>query len=223
MIDQLTIKDLGLIDFQDTWDYQLKWLEKGLENIKNNQAIQQELLLLEHHPVYTLGKSADEQNLLINDVFLKNIGAKSYKIDRGGDITYHGPGQLVVYPLLDLQVYKMGVKDYVFALEQTIINVLKNYGIESDRVEGKTGIWLDIGNPNERKIAAIGIKCSRYLTMHGLAFNINTDLSYFNHIVPCGIADKGVTSLSKELNQKIDMELLKNNFTKEFNQQFITQ
>jgi len=214
------IKDLGIADYQSTWDYQQQWLDNALENRKQQLETQQELLLLEHSHVYTLGKSGDSNNLLINPDFLETIGAQVFNIDRGGDITYHGPGQLVVYPLLDLMQYKMGVKDYVFALEQVVIDLLKEYQISASRVDGKTGIWLDLGTSRERKIAAIGIKCSRHFTMHGLAFNINTDLSYFNHIVPCGIADKQVTSLQQELGKALEMDTIKSRFVALFHHHF---
>jgi len=216
----IIIKDLGLADYQEIWDYQQGWLDNALINRKQDIATQQELLLLEHSHVYTLGKSADSSNLLITPAFLENIGAQVFNIDRGGDITYHGPGQLVVYPLLDLMQYKMGVKDYIYALEQIVIDLLNEYQIEASRVNGKTGIWLDSGLVNERKIAAIGIKCSRHFTMHGLAFNINTDLNYFNHIVPCGIADKQVTSLHRELGKTLEMDLIKSRFVTLFYQYF---
>ncbi len=216
----ITIKKLGIAEYMQTWKYQQDWMADGIMKKANNLAISEELLMLSHPHVYTLGKSANANNLLVNQDFLASINANSYKIDRGGDITYHGPGQLVVYPLLDLQTYAFGVRDYVFFLEQIVIDILAEYKIMTSRSKGVTGIWLDEGTSNQRKIAAIGIKCSRFLTMHGLAFNINTDLSYFNHIIPCGIIDKGVTSMQKELNTTIDLEEISDKFIHYFKKYF---
>ena len=214
---KMSFTSLGLKPYQEIWNYQKQWLNDALQIKKEGKTVTPEVLFVEHPNVYTLGKSADTANLLINNQFLKSIKAESIQIDRGGDITYHGPGQLVVYPLLDLEQFKMGVKSYIYYLEQIIIDILSDYNIEGSRVEGKTGIWLDLNGPAERKIAAIGIKCSRYLTIHGLAFNLNTDLSYFEHIIPCGIKDKGVTSLSVELKKPIDIDTIINQFKKHFN------
>lgn len=216
----MKVNYLGQKPFQEVWDYQKQWMSHALQLRKESKPILQELILVEHHPVYTLGKSADPNHLLVNEEFLKKIGAESFKIERGGDITFHGPGQLVAYPLLDLEVYGMGVKKYIHSLEEAIINTLENYRIKTERIEGKTGIWLDKGKPGERKIAAIGIKCSRYLTMHGMALNVNTNMDYFNHIVPCGIANSGVTSMEKELNEKIPFNEIVTNFETEFKKIF---
>lgn len=212
--------NIGLKQYQPTWEYQQKWMETGLENRKNNLPVNQEILFVEHPHVYTLGKSANDNHLLVNQDFLKKINATSYHIERGGDITYHGPGQLVVYPLLDLDLYKIGAKTYIKLLEQVIVDILLDYDIKAHRIKEKTGIWLDQGKTTERKIAAIGIKCSRHLTMHGLAININTNLDYFNHIIPCGLADSNVTSLSKELGKDIPLASVIRQFKIHFNNHF---
>lgn len=213
----LNVNYLGKRSYQEVWDYQKNWLTEGLLLKKNQKSVPQELILVEHPHVYTMGKSANNNNLLVNDDFLKKINAEAFQTERGGDITYHGPGQLVAYPLLDLETFNLGVKKYIFNLEEVIITLLSKYKIKAERIDGKTGIWIDKGQPNERKIAAIGIKCSRHLTIHGLAFNVNTDLSYFNHIVPCGIADSAVTSLAKELGKPIEMHSIIKEFTDTFN------
>ncbi|MDA3780834.1 MAG: lipoyl(octanoyl) transferase LipB [Bacteroidales bacterium] len=171
--------------------------------------IQSRVLFCEHPHVYTLGKSGQQNNLLVNDEFLRKINAKYYKINRGGDITYHGPGQIVGYPIIDLEKFNLQVKQYIAKLEDSIIYTLKEYNIESGRISGSTGVWLDGESSKARKICAIGVKASRFITMHGFAFNINTDLQYFNHINPCGFLDKGVTSLEKELGKKVDIEDVK--------------
>lgn len=217
------VKDLGLIEYKDAWDFQ----EESLGNIVKRRefpdnAVENLLIFCEHPHVYTLGKSGQQNNLLINDSFLNKINATYSQTNRGGDITYHGPGQIVVYPLFDLNNMKIGVKEYVYKLEEVIISTLKEYSILSDRMEGATGVWLDKNEKAEtRKICAIGVRVSRFITMHGFAFNINTDLSYFNHINPCGFVDKGVTSLSKELGKNIDINSVKKQllyyFEKEFN------
>ncbi|HPS27776.1 MAG TPA: lipoyl(octanoyl) transferase LipB, partial [Bacteroidales bacterium] len=163
----------------------------------------------EHPHVYTLGKSGSEKNLLINYIQLQAKNAVFYKTNRGGDITYHGPGQIVGYPILDLEMFGLGVKTYIYALEQSIINTLLHYGITAGRLEGATGVWLEPETPQVRKICAIGVRTSRYVSMHGFAFNVNTDLNYFSHINPCGFTDKAVTSLSNELKTLADIEEVK--------------
>lgn len=213
--------DLGLKDYKETWDYQENLFEKVVEAKKENKEtpgieIPGYLILCEHPHVYTLGKSGDANNLLIMPEFLKSIQATYYKINRGGDITYHGPGQLVGYPIIDLESFKLGVKDYVHLLEEIIIKTLSNYGIEATRFEGATGVWLETGTPRARKICAIGVRISRYVSMHGYALNVNTDLKYFSYINPCGFQDKGVTSMQKELGKELDMKEVK----AEFNHQF---
>lgn len=174
------------------------------------------LIMIEHPHVYTFGKSADRENLLATDETLKDMEAKVYDIERGGDITYHGPGQLVVYPIFDLEALGMGIKTFVQSIEHCIIQTLSDYGITAGTIPDRIGVWIDIDKPNERKIAAIGIKCSRFVSMHGLALNVNTDLAMFNHIVPCGIVDKGVTSMEMELGGKIDMFEVKEKMGKHF-------
>lgn len=216
------IKNLGKIDYKKCWDYQeflfSETLKQKSNNRKNNTNIKTKnyLVFCEHPHVYTLGKSGDQNNLLINDAVLKKNGAKFYKINRGGDITYHGPGQIVGYPILDLDNFFTDISKYLRLLEEVIILTLKDYNLVGQRSEGETGVWLDVGKHNARKICAIGVKSSRWVTMHGFAFNVNTDLSYFNNIIPCGIINKGVTSLKKELNTVVDVEdvvlKIQNNF-----------
>ncbi len=198
--------DLGTIDYKKAWDYQTELFESvihtKIENRKSGEQKKTEnyLIFCEHPHVYTLGKSGSEQNLLVNNKQLDDIGASYYKINRGGDITYHGPGQIVGYPILDLENFFTDIHKYLRLLEEAIILTLKEYGIEAGRIEGLTGVWVDhIAQKNPPKICAMGVKSSRWVTMHGLAFNINTDLNYFDNIVPCGIDDKAVTSLEKEL------------------------
>lgn len=213
--------DLGLKDYKETWDYQEQLFEEVVEKKKfKNGNIPGYLILVEHPHVYTLGKSGDENNLLIRPEFLKSINATYYRINRGGDITYHGPGQLVGYPIIDLESYQLGVKDYVHLLEEVIINTLKQFSITATRFEGATGVWLDTGTPNARKICAIGVRISRYVSMHGYALNVNTDLKYFSYINPCGFQDKGVTSMQKELGREVDMYEVKKVFTAEFEKSF---
>ena len=165
--------------------------------------------LVEHNPVYTLGKSGKSENMLVSEPYLRSIGAEFYHIDRGGDVTYHGPGQVVGYPILDLEQLGIGLREYIDSLEEAIIGVCREWGIEAGRIAGASGVWLDGDSPRARKICAIGVRASRYVTMHGFAMNVNTDLKYFNHINPCGFVDKGVTSLEKELGHKVDIELVK--------------
>jgi lipoyl(octanoyl) transferase len=167
------------------------------------------LLFVEHPHVYTLGKSGNQNNLLIDSKFLEKIGATYYHIDRGGDITYHGPGQIVGYPIFDLEQFGMGIKQYIYTLEEAIIKTLDEVKISASRLPGATGVWLDPGKPGARKICAIGVKAGRHITMHGFALNVNTDLTYFNHINPCGFRDKGVTSLAKEFSENMDMSTVK--------------
>lgn len=216
---QTICKDLGKIDYQEAWDYQKTIFSEVLENKQKNIPLNY-FLLCEHPHVYTLGKSGSENNLLIDYIQLQAKDATFYKIDRGGDITYHGPGQIVGYPIIDLEAFNLSVKNYVFNIEEVIINTLKALSIQSERLEGATGVWIEPNSPKARKICAIGIKASRYITMHGFAFNVNTDLSYFNYINPCGFTDKSVTSLEKELGVKQDFEkikvLVKENFSKVF-------
>ena len=175
------------------------------------------LLLVEHLPVYTLGKSGDESNLKRKP---EDVGAAFYKTTRGGDITYHGPGQIVGYPIFDLEQFEIGIGQYIWNIEEAIINVIAQHGITGGRIKEASGVWLDVHAEEVRKICAIGVKASRYVTMHGFAFNVNTDLSYFDHIIPCGIDDKGVTSLENEVGRKLDFDLLKNQVVKAFQELF---
>ena len=209
-------EDLGLIEYKKCWQYQetlfKKILEKKSENRKNNTQKKTEnyLLFCEHPHVYTLGKSGDKKHLLLNRNQLKKHDADFYKINRGGDITYHGPGQLVGYPILDLDNFFSDIGKYLRFLEEAIILTLKDYGLTGMRSSGETGVWIDAGTKEARKICAIGVKSSRWVTMHGFAFNIKTDLTYFNNIIPCGIYDKTVTSMEKELSKKVDFNEVKN-------------
>jgi len=226
---KIIFKDLGLMDYKVCWDYQERIFNNTIaQKISNRQLAQDQqietknhLLFVEHPHVYTLGKSGDEKNLLLNDGQLSKINSTYYKINRGGDITYHGPGQLVAYPILDLDNFFTDIHKYLRLLEETIIITLKEYGIESGRSDGETGVWLDAQNPvKARKICAMGVRCSRWVTMHGLAFNVNSDLSYFNNIIPCGIQNKSVTSLQKELGCQVNMEELKSKVRHHFNALF---
>ncbi|MCB0400971.1 MAG: lipoyl(octanoyl) transferase LipB [Flavobacteriales bacterium] len=228
IIPKVHFTDLGLIDYQQAWDYQEELfkfnVDAKIENRKAEQTVTEttnHLLFCEHPHVYTLGKSGDETHLLLSEALLKQKGATYYKINRGGDITYHGPGQIVGYPILDLDYFFTDIHKYLRYLEEIIILTLADYGIKAGRYEGYTGVWLDADDPlKARKICAMGVRCSRWVTMHGFAFNINPDLEYFNNIVPCGISDKQVTSLEKELNRKVDVEEVKEKLKKHFTQLF---
>ena len=220
---EVELEDLGLIDYKQCWDYQTKLFDATvqlkIQNRKfpdNSVSTKNHLIFCEHPHVYTLGKSGDLKNLLIDGQKRKEKNISFYKINRGGDITYHGPGQLVVYPILDLDYFFSDIHKYLRLLEETVILTLQDYGIVGQRLEGFTGVWVDDKKETPRKICAIGVKCSRWVTMHGIGFNINSNLDYFKHIVPCGIEDKSVTSLQKETNQEIDMEELKIRFKKNF-------
>ena len=216
MNKKVFFKDLGLIDYKKCWDYQeflfAKILDVKSSNRKNNtlKETTNYLLFCEHPHVYTLGKNGVKSNLLVNEQYLKKQGAAFYKINRGGDITYHGPGQVVGYPILDLDNFFTDIHKYLRFLEEAAILTLKEYGLEAERSKGETGVWFDVGTEKARKICALGVKSSRWVTMHGFAFNINTDLDYYRNIIPCGITDKSVTSLQKELGKKIDMDEVKN-------------
>ncbi len=206
----ITFEDWGLIDYKIAWDKQQEIFNTVVETKDDEKENSQRVIFCEHPHVYTLGKHGNNNNLLINDEFLKKIEASYYQIDRGGDITYHGPGQIVGYPILDLERCGLSLKNYVYYLEQSIIDTLNEFQISSSRLEGATGVWLDAHEHGKtRKICAIGVKASKFVTMHGFAFNINTDLKYFDFINPCGFVDKGVTSLKNELNKMIDIEYVK--------------
>ena len=214
-------EDAGLKDYKDCWDYQEEILANVQAEKKANGGSTElnRFLLVEHPHVYTLGKSGDEQNLLIHGEFLKKIDATFYKINRGGDITYHGPGQLVGYPIIDLEHYNIGVREYIEKMEDAIIATLAYYGLNGSRKEGATGVWLDAEIPaKSRKICAIGVRVSRYVTMHGFALNVNTDMRYFNYINPCGFLTYGVTSLERELGEKMDMDEVKAVVKEKFNE-----
>jgi lipoyl(octanoyl) transferase len=211
-------KDIGHKDYKETWDYQAVLFSKLVDSKKSSEksAVAEHeilpgtLIFVEHPHVYTLGKSGSENNLLLDMIQLRAKDASFYRIDRGGDITYHGPGQIVGYPIFDLEIIKIGLKEYISRLEDVIIKTVGEFGISASRLEGGTGVWLDPEVKGKaRKICAIGVKASRFVTMHGFAFNVNTDLSYFNNINPCGFTDKGVTSLSQELGTLQDIELVK--------------
>ena len=215
-LPKVIFNDLGLIDYKESWDYQTNLFDSIVQqkifNRKNpeNQKITENYLLFCEHPhVFTLGKSGSEENLLIKGSQLKEKGANYYKINRGGDITYHGPGQLVVYPIFDLDHFFTDIHKYLRYLEEAVILTLQEYGIKGERVDGLTGVWIDGNQPSARKICAIGVKSSRWVTMHGIGFNINSHLEYFNYIVPCGIDDKAVTSIKNEIGQAVNMEKLK--------------
>ena len=209
--------DWELIDYKKAWDQQ-EVLFKELVDTKllerefaptDKTILKNTLIFCEHPHVYTLGKSGDVANLLLDEQGLKEANAVFYPINRGGDITYHGPGQLVVYPIFDLEQFFTDIHRYLRTLEEAIINTLAEYGILAGRYEGYTGVWLDADNDKARKICAMGVRCSRWVTMHGLAFNVNSDLNYFKNIIPCGIDDKDVTSMERELGRKVDMDEVK--------------
>ncbi len=205
MNKNVKLQDLGLFDYKDSWDYQEQLfkeiVDRKIKNRRQEESVPtlNHFLFVEHPHVYTLGKSGDMSNLLLNEDQLKTKNAVFYKINRGGDITYHGPGQVVGYPILDLDNFFTDIHKYLRLLEEVIIRTLAEYGLNATRSEGETGVWLDVGTPLARKICAMGVRASRWVTMHGFALNVNTNLGYFDHIVPCGIKDKAVTSLHVEL------------------------
>ena len=217
-----TFIDLKSKDYQETWDYQAALLQEivdlKINNRRNNlnQITPNYFLFVEHPHVYTLGKSGDLSNLLLNEEQLKEKGATFYKINRGGDITYHGPGQIVGYPILDLENFFTDIHKYLRLLEETIILTIAEYGLKGVRSKGETGVWLDVGTPFARKICALGIRSSRWVTMHGFALNVNVNLGYFDNIIPCGIKGKAVTSMEVELGEKVDQELVKKKILKHF-------
>lgn len=226
MLPEVHFQDLGLIDYQEAWDYQEKLFAQsiGLKIERRNGTTEEEtqnhLLFCEHPHVYTLGKSGTEDHLLLNQEGLEEHEAKFYKINRGGDITYHGPGQLVAYPILDLDYFFTDIHKYMRYLEEAVIQVLDHYGVKGERSAGFTGVWIDTDKPSARKICAMGVKSSRWVTMHGIGFNINSNLSYFSHIVPCGIEDKSVTSLQQELGRPVDMQEVKDLLKEKLASQF---
>ena len=217
---EVLYKDLGRMGYLECWEKQRTMFDSMLQRKRTGQVCDDVanpeqvgtagvIYLVEHNPVYTLGKSGKSENMLVSEPYLRSIGAEFYHIDRGGDVTYHGPGQVVGYPILDLEQLGIGLREYIDSLEEAIIGVCREWGIEAGRIAGASGVWLDGDSPRARKICAIGVRASRYVTMHGFAMNVNTDLKYFNHINPCGFVDKGVTSLEKELGHEVDIELVK--------------
>ena len=227
MNKEVQLQDLGNKDYKETWDYQESLFKEIVDTkIKNrredaNLITQNHFLFVEHSHVYTLGKSGDISNLLVNEQQLKEKNATYYKINRGGDITYHGPGQIVGYPILDLENFFTDIHKYLRLLEEMIILTLAEYGLKAERSPGETGVWLDVGTPFARKICALGVRASRWVTMHGFALNVNADLGYFDNIIPCGIRGKAVTSLNVELQQEtVDVEEVKEKLLKHFSSLF---
>ena len=232
-MQQVIFKDLGIIDYKTAWDYQEKLLQENVavkSERRNNPASTAEttnyFLMCEHTPVYTLGKSGDMENVLMSDDELVKNNIEFFKTNRGGDITFHGLQQIVGYPIIDLENFYTDIGKYLRNLEESIILTIAEYGIEGGRNAGETGVWIDAGIPGkERKICASGVRCSRWITMHGFALNVNTDLGYFNNIIPCGLVGKQVTSIEKELGKKVDYEevkeKLRQNFAKVFEVQLV--
>jgi lipoyl(octanoyl) transferase len=208
--------DLRTIDYKEAWDLQENLfgetvaLKIARRNGETEEPTKNRILFCQHPHVYTLGKSGKESHLLLDETALQEHDATYYKINRGGDITYHGPGQLVVYPILDLDHFFSDIHKYLRYLEEAVIATIAEYGVIGERFDGLTGVWIEPNTPRERKICAMGVKCSRWVTMHGIGFNVNSDLSYFNHIIPCGIEDKSVTSLQQELGRPLDFQEVSN-------------
>lgn len=234
MMQKVWVQDLGNIEYGKAWDLQESLLKQNLE--KKSQwfgkpdserpediGTKHFFFFCEHPHVYTLGKSGHMENLLVNDSRLKELNVSFYKTNRGGDITYHGPGQIVGYPVLDLEKIFTDLGKYMRGLEEVIIRAIAPFGIKGDRLEGSTGVWLDVGTPSARKVCAMGVRCSRWVTMHGFALNVNTDLKYFDYIVPCGITDKGVTSIQKELGHVVDEAVVRQNIKAAFEEVFGAQ
>ena len=221
-MQKVKLKDLGLKDYKETWDYQETLFQDIIDlkiaNRRNNTNLKTPnyFLLVEHPHVYTLGKSGSMNNLLLNEAQLRQKGASFYKINRGGDITYHGPGQIVGYPILDLDNFFTDIHKYLRFLEEIIIKTLADYGLKAERSDGETGVWLDVGTPFARKICAMGVRSSRWVTMHGFALNVNANLGYFDNIIPCGIKGKAVTSMEAELQKKVDISEVKEKIQQHF-------
>ena len=234
---EVLYRDLGRMGYGECWDLQRSLFGRILDSkssaVANSQALSEaelksipewdsiigddcggELLIVEHNPVYTLGKSGKLENMLVTEEYLRSIGAEFYRIERGGDVTFHGPGQIVGYPILDLEKLGIGLRQYIDSLEQAIIEVCAEWGVEAGRIEGASGVWIEPESPRARKICAIGVRSSRYVTMHGFAMNVATDLRYFSHINPCGFVDKGVTSLSREVGREVALDQVKEQIVK---------
>ena len=225
-MEKIELIELGIKDYQDAWDFQQK-LHQGIIDIKlaNRKREDKEknpnyFIFTEHPHVYTLGKSGDMSNLLLNEGQLMEKGIQFVKTNRGGDITYHGPGQIVGYPIINLEDFSPDIHLYMRNLEEVIIRTLEEYGIKGSRSEGETGVWLDVGTPFARKICAMGVRTSRWVTMHGFALNVNANLGYFDHIIPCGIKGRAVTSLEAELNRKVSMDEVKSKILDHFSEIF---
>lgn len=215
-------KDLRTIDYGRALDIQNSLFAAHIDSKKENVRSKNTLILCEHLPTITIGKHGKNENLLFSESYLNGQGVSVFKIERGGDVTFHGPGQLVGYPIFDLEIYDMGLRQYIFTIEEIIIRLLAQYNIKSERLEGAAGVWIDTSTPAfTRKICAIGVRSSRYVTMHGFALNVNTDLKYFSLINPCGFIDKGVTTMEKELGHKVDMEEVKEKTRELFEELFI--
>ena len=220
-MNKLNFIDWGLIPYSKAYKKQKELFEAAIQQKLESKEVQNQVIFCEHPHVITIGKNGSFSNLLIPENTLKEKQVELYNVDRGGDVTYHGPGQLVGYPILDLDAFHIGLKEYIFLLEEIIIQLLDQYTIKCERLTGATGVWIDAGNPHKaRKICAIGVKSSRFVTMHGFALNISTDLSYFGLINPCGFTDKGVTSIEKELNCKVDIEEIKEKLKNIFRERF---
>jgi lipoyl(octanoyl) transferase len=229
--EQIIFQDLGKMPYQAAWDYQEKLLQENVKKkstVGGQQLTVNHLLFVEHPPVYTLGKSGNMDNVLMSDDELQANNIEFFHTNRGGDITFHGPEQIVGYPILDLEKFYTDIGKYLRNIEEVIILTMAEYGIKGDRSSGETGVWIEPGVPGkERKICAIGVRCSRWITMHGFAFNVNTDLSYFNNIIPCGIVNKQVTSMQKELGHSLNMqevkEKVKSNFERVFEAELVSE
>lgn len=218
---KLKMINWGLIEYNKAWHKQEELFNNIIDKKQNNRKTENYIVFCEHPNVYTLGKSGDEHNLLINSIELQAKDTQFVHTNRGGDITYHGPGQIVCYPILDLENFDIGLRKYIYNIEEAVINTIKKYGINGERLEKATGVWLDVGKPNVRKICAIGVKSSKFVTMHGLALNVNTNLDYFNYINPCGFLDKGVTSIQKEIGKMVKIEEVEQELSLQLSEIFI--
>ncbi len=225
-MQKINFKDIGLTPYQEAWDYQNKLFQEIIDiklnnrNEETNNPTPNYFIFTEHPHVYTLGKSGDINNLLLSEKQLKEKGITFFKSNRGGDITYHGPGQIVGYPILDLDNFFTDIHKFMRNLEEVIIRTIAEYGLKGERSEGETGVWLDVGTPFARKICALGVRTSRWVTMHGFALNVSTDVGYFDNIIPCGIRGKGVTSMEIELKEKVSVPIVKEKIKKHFSEVF---